>query len=391
MGAKLQRILIVACTASAVSCTALLGLSDKNFDGSSSGLGGSGGASSSATTTSSTGGGSPSASSGGGSGGASSSSVTNATSVSATSASSTSTGGPDAGPVTEIYNGSIPPASLALDASNVYFTTANFTQSPGEVRIAAKDLMFSGVLADNQSDPTAIAVDATDVYWMTTSGGQSAIHKTPKGAGQIVTLMGPPADTIGDVSLYQGNLYFTTGTNNTLEVLPVTGAASSTSLVTGQIAPTLLVADAQGLAWLNLGAAPPPTNHASVTVADLGGQMPTLVAGMQSYPLAIRTDAKRVYWATLDGSVWSVDRNGGNLNQNFSSGGPPVNDLDVDATDIYFTHASQILKVPIGTKNVSTVYTDPSGDTLQRIRIDATDIFFTTVTIGNGRLLKIPK
>jgi hypothetical protein len=104
------------------------------------------------------------------------------------------TGCPDAvAPLAQVapYPNSVPPVTLAVDDSNVYFTDP-VAQIIGSCKVAGCDggptAVASAIVA------SSLAVDATGIYWGSAQPGAYVIQKAPSDGGHPVTVSSSPGE-----------------------------------------------------------------------------------------------------------------------------------------------------------------------------------------------------
>jgi hypothetical protein len=185
----------------------------------------------------------------------------------------------------------VAPASLAVDADNIYVLDGG----DGTVRRLAKTGGDSIVLALGATfSNSAIFVDATSVYWYG-AGSLTKVSKVPGGLATAiapVTSSGPIYNSTFAVDA--ANVYFfdtpfaATGAVNKVP----TGGGTVSTLASMQAMPTNLVIDTSNVYW---------TDYFSGTLNKVslnGGAVTTLVSGLLS-PQRIAVDATSIYWADL--------------------------------------------------------------------------------------------
>lgn len=218
------------------------------------------------------------------------------------------------------------PVSVTIDATSVYWTTAD-----GKVMKAPRDGGGATTLFDDGvTFHQGIAVDATHVYW----AAGNAVKRIPLDGGVATTLA-----TAGDataVAVDATHAYWTAG--ETIMRLPV-GGGSPTTLATGQGASAIAI-DAASVYWPNWA-------DGTIRKVALDGGVPTTLASGQTDPAAIAVDANSVYWTT-ESSVMSVPINGGTP-VTLASNQPRPMAITVDATSVYFANnpTQVIMKVPL--------------------------------------------
>jgi hypothetical protein len=109
------------------------------------------------------------------------------------------------------------------------------------------------VLADGEDSPTSIAIDATDVYW-TTNG---EVRRVAKSGGTAVTVYGseyerkyePYEVNVDDTNLYWFHLRLGTDQRDVVRA-PKSGAGPIAVVAMGTVDTAGLVSDADSLFWL---------------------------------------------------------------------------------------------------------------------------------------------
>lgn len=289
--------------------------------------------------------------------------------------------------VVELYEGNDQPTSLAIDGEHVYWTTSKqFMPTVGRVRRKAK----SGVgaieeIASAQNEPLGVSLTANDIYWYATEGAGSRIYTSPKTTVAPATVYTSPEVIIGFTTSEQF-LYWTDGSDSIRRI--DTGGGAPQLLVSGQSNPGPIAVDSAGIYWVNRGQV--GMGNGEVKRANLDGTNVELLAELEEFPLAITSDALNVYYVTLAGAVRTAPKDGSAVFTNVqSTDGPPCNDVTVDATQIYYTKGNSLLRVQIGTMIGSAIVFGLPNP--QRVQVDATEIFFTTLDTPIGSVLKTAK
>ena len=199
------------------------------------------------------------------------------------------------GPVATLAMGESAPLGIALDASNVYFTSAMGTYSVPKLGGAVTEI--SG------GSGGGIVSDGTNVYWVNPGGGE--VLSNP---GQEIEAEGQMTPT--DITIDALNLYWTNahGTDSVV-MLPLsslgTGKMMPTAIASDQPSPERIATDGVSVYWANAGCPGGECTGAGsiAKVAVAGGSVITVAAG-QSGPTSLAVDATFVYWAsTGDGTV----------------------------------------------------------------------------------------
>ena len=267
-------------------------------------------------------------------------------------------------------------ARLAIDATNVYWTTGSTVM---QVPIAGGS---ATTLASGQQ-PQAIAVDATNVYFSSYLFG-AALVSVPIGGGTPRTL----SSAFGGkyIAVRAGYVYGTLGngggaTGPSVGKLPTSGG-TPISLGSSPGALNGLAVDATNVYW---------ATDSAVMKAPIGGggTTATLVSGNGS-PLAV--DANNLYYgfdglggSNTYGPVLQLPLAGGTPTT-LATGLYEVDGIAVDAANVYWSdNNGSVLRVPIGGGAVTTLAAKQSfgGD----VAVDATHVYWIT----DIAVLKAPK
>jgi hypothetical protein len=235
------------------------------------------------------------------------------------------------------------PWAIAADANNVYWTnygnnTANMSGGDTTVgTVMQASLSGSNVitLATGLEDPYGIAVDATNVYFTTYAGGR--VKKVPIGntaGNSAVTVLAQGLSNPAYIAVSGGNVYWTNYGDGTVDSI-------STSL-TAPGTPNVLATDAAGQNANGIAVSGGDVFYAAsndpgaVYRVTTAGAANTSLAGMQNTPWGVAVGNGNLYWTTFSnpGSLMSVPTTGGmavTLGNNFND--PTA--VAVDSTGVY--------------------------------------------------------
>jgi hypothetical protein len=208
----------------------------------------------------------------------------------------------------------------------------------GDATIAGGPL----TIASGQASPVGVAVDATNVYW-TTAGQMSlangTVMKAPLGGGQAVTLAsgrnGSATLVVDATSVYWIDRGLGVFGGLVLKV-PITGGATTT-LAQGQNSPSSIAVTATDVYWTQLGTG---MNDSAVVKTSLASGTITTIAGNQGILAGLAVDAENVYWAVGGGNgsggIFKAPLSGNVVTPVVSGLDSPF-DLALDDTSLYWT------------------------------------------------------
>ena len=271
-----------------------------------------------------------------------------------------------AGPV--IASGQANPWSIAVDNSNVYWTTLSSSGVVMQMPKAGGAAPLA--LATNQYDPFGIVVDGTYAYWSDSLG---AIKRVPIGGGTVTTL-----------ATLNGNVGYSLAVNSTTLFV---GGDELVAMPKGGGTVDVLATD-QGQTW---GMAIDETNvywsaesgNGSVNYLPLGGGAVTPLVSNVNDPSGIDVDATHVYFTLLsEGKIESVPIAGGHVTEIVTDTPTPLV-LRVDSGRLYWassTPTGAILETDLTSGTNSTIATGldyPAG-----VALDASNIYWTVAFAG---------
>jgi hypothetical protein len=191
------------------------------------------------------------------------------------------------------------PRAIAIDATNVYWTTF-FAGTVMKVQKSGANLEQ---LAFGQTSAWGVAVDAMAIYWNDWTPHvvmSCPLSGCPAGPTQLVPNLNGPKDGIAS----DGTSVFI-GAADAQELIRVaTTGGPVTPLATSQNQIFFVAVDATNVFWVNHD-----DGHVR-TMAKAGGSVTTLHMGSK-FPIALALDATHVYWVEEGGNVMRTPKAGG--------------------------------------------------------------------------------
>jgi hypothetical protein len=216
----------------------------------------------------------------------------------------------DGGSPLALATGVTSPFGIAIDETNVYFTT-----SDGNVESVPIGGGAATTLMANQALPRGIAVDRTYVYWANfglsananNPGGSIArVNKNDGGSYQVLA-NNTDADEAIAIAVDSNRVYFATyGSGGQVMSVPIDGDAGATVLAPAQSTPLWLAIDSANVYWTNSGL------QQSVMTVPLGGGTPRPIVSdgpswMFQMVLGIAVDSTSLYFVMFhSGRVWKL-------------------------------------------------------------------------------------
>jgi hypothetical protein len=277
----------------------------------------------------------------------------------------------------------LPRGPLAVDDTNIYWTTQEVVSATGSVLSIPKCGGTPTTLAAEQPGPGPVAVDATNVYWMNgdmkDGGWSSAIWKMPKGGGVATIVASNPVSAPGlpwVMVIDSTSAYWTAlGVGSPVMKVSLAGGTPTTlAAIPGEQPSTFLAVDATTVYW---------TTGSLVLRMPLSGGVPTtLVSGQGGGSIAV--DGTSVYWVSNAREVMRMPLDGGTpvTVASASQAAGPFQ-LTLDGTSAYWTtgqDSNGVLSVPLSGGIPVTL--TPRANTYG-IAVDPTSIYWTNP--GDGR------
>ena len=244
------------------------------------------------------------------------------------------------------------------------------------------------MLAGGESGPESLAVDATNVYWTNYSSGE--IRKVPKGGGQAVTVYSATNTYPWGIAVDGRALYWTTpnfftgGGSATVMALPF-GQDVPTVLSSNPNGPQSIVVSPTDVYWTEGG-----PDAVRATSLDGGNAQSIAIDPGGGGGLAI--DANHLYW-TMNGAVYQASLAGGPATPIAA----PSSALASDGTNVYLALAStlgigEIARVPVGGGPQTTLATGRTPG-ISGLAVDSRNVYWLEAngTIDQGAVAALPK
>jgi len=227
----------------------------------------------------------------------------------------------------ELSANHVHPLGIRVSASHVYWTES------GDTSVWKANLDGTGdvEIANSEIAPMALAIDDTSVYWI--NEDNSSIRSAALDDGTLTTLAQMQQGPRG-LAVYQDFLYWTSRNGGFIRRLDLV-TMTDTMVVTGLTQPTDIVADANGIYWID---------GYRIWRADHDGWgMDELAAG-QVGAKRLAVDDQHVYWTEFSlGDIRRALKDGSGSVEVFVSGQEFPLDISspwaiaVDATSVYWT------------------------------------------------------
>jgi hypothetical protein len=188
----------------------------------------------------------------------------------------------------------VAPVGIASDDGGVYWSA-----SDGSIR--ALTTSGEAVLVSGEVAPSLVAIDASNVYWttFTDAGGVRGVSR----AGGAPFDLAEGLDRAAGIAAMGDHVYFTAHGAGIVARVPIGGGVLE-PIAAGQDGPAGLATDGAFVYWANMGAG-------TIVRAPVGGGEPALVAEGQGSPNGVAVDGEWVYWTNhMSGGSVSRRRKG---------------------------------------------------------------------------------
>lgn len=274
-------------------------------------------------------------------------------------------GPPPLSPLQVLASGVPDPVGIAVDATTVYL-------SRNELGPILAVPVVGGLAAPvgGQGSGGAVAVDDQRLYW---SDGVSILAcDKSKCAGSMVTLA-PVTSIVRDIALDSTNVYWATigvgGSSGVGHVMKMDKHAGAPVELATTSWPERVAVDETNVYWIDQG---PPTSGV-YTVPIAGGPSTQLSDSALAEPIGLAFDRDNVYYATSDGTVFKVSKNGGPTRMLVTGVGQFVGGLASDGTNLYIDAEATLVRVPL--TGGSAVAVAGGLRAPERIALDDTSVY----------------
>jgi hypothetical protein len=296
------------------------------------------------------------------------------------------------------------PVAIAVDQTNVYFTSQGAPSQPTTMGTVSSVPIAGGavtVLAPGRDKPSSVAVDGTSVYWLDSGsqGSSGALCKVPIGGGNVTTLASGLNNPVA-VTVDATHAYFTSSAGTSLgpngdvydsaiSKVPLSGGSVTVLASTDVYTPSAIAVDATSVYWIDSGDR--SSLHGGVfQIPIVGGTVVTLDS-TQFYGAGLAIDSANVYFTTTRGLSKVSKLGGGTFPIAALPNEGPVA-LAIDSTNLFFTASvapsnsctsseqGTVSRSALGSGSIAQVATAASPGALV---VDATNIYWTDAS-GSG-------